>query len=87
MSDDDFRVMTEFYARQIIIPIIAEEAIGRYLEGAEFAEWEDFGDIGEYDWDRVLASIKRKAKEIRPAKEEFDAAYKWLADRSDKDAV
>lgn len=72
---------------QVPIEIVAEEAIGRFLEEAAFAEWEDFAEVGEYDWDRVLEVIKRKAKEIRPKPEVFQEAYEWLAARADKDAV
>lgn len=73
---------TDEIARGFIILIVAEEVIGRYLADVEFAEWEDFGDIGEYNWDRVLEAVKEKAKAIRPSTEEFEAAYKWLSDRA-----
>jgi hypothetical protein len=72
---------------QVPIEIVAEEAIGRFLEDAAFAEWEDFAEVGEYDWDRVLEVIKRKAKEIRPKPEIFQEAYEWLASRAEKEII
>lgn len=66
---------------QAAINVIARDALHRATEDAPIAEWDDYPEIGEGDWDDVIAEISR----ITPApdKAEFDAAYALLAMRAD----
>lgn len=74
-----------------------EEAIAIVAERAIWAatreiEWSDYGDIGELDWDEVLAEIDRCVGADRddpmrcPANLDlYPAAYDLLAARADQE--
>lgn len=64
----------------------AIETIARAILGAidieTIAEWEDWPDIGEYDWAEVIRAIERLLPE-HPSTEARDAAYALLGERAD----
>ena len=49
--------------------------------GLDQVEWEDFPDIGEHDWERVMARAKDLAE--APERDEFDRAYALLKERAE----
>lgn len=48
--------------------------------------WEDYPDIGENDWGRVLIHVRHLANRGDVQAEQYDSAYRYLAERSERDA-
>lgn len=66
------------------IEIIARHAVARSVESLAEEGWDFYPEIGEHDWERIVA----KAQELRPWPEaaEFKEAYKLLEARAETDA-
>ncbi|SFO60451.1 DUF6011 domain-containing protein [Amycolatopsis rubida] len=69
--------------RKAAIDAVARHALFRKLDYAVSVGdilWEDYPDLGEFQWDSVLERILAIAKSVRPTDEEYRAAYEHLAD-------
>lgn len=44
-------------------------------------EWENYPEIGEGDWERVLAEVRQLA--AHPSATDYDSAYQHLAERAE----
>lgn len=49
-------------------------------------QWEDYPEIGEYDWEAVEAEVERVAGRLAAQQEKFDCAYRLLASRAGDEA-
>lgn len=67
------------------IEVVAREVVFRALVLEEAYEWEDFPEIGQHDWDRVVIEIGQLAREVQDGGR-FDEAYKLLAERAEASA-
>lgn len=71
------------------IDMVAHNIAGLLLTSAaelESVEWEDYPEIGEYDFVAVMERVESIAKAMRPTTAQFSAAYDFLAERADHDA-
>ena len=67
------------------ITTVAEHVIhAATMDGGGPPEWENYPEIGENDWDLILARVDRMSEPPDPGK--FDAAYALLTGRADHDA-
>lgn len=68
----------EFVARTIFNTALARAAVGGQID------WEDFPEIGETDWQRVLVRLKEIMIERRPSVTiaQYDEAYALLSARA-----
>lgn len=63
-------------ARRVLARIVAESAdVG--------ADWEDYADIGEYDWEAVVAEVRRLGERTDVQHEKYESAYRYLAGRAE----
>jgi hypothetical protein len=60
------------------IDIVARDALCR---GFTHVAWSDYPDLGEFDWQRVVAAAERIVLGLDAVT--FDAAYRLLAARAD----
>ena len=67
------------------IDIVASHAVATAVEDICEDGWEDYDEIGEYDWEDVCATMRTRHPFPDPAK--YDEAVKVLAARCDKDAT
>lgn len=63
------------------INTLARDVVARSVILAE-VEWEDYPDVGEYDWLKVIDEAKRIANSLRPSKPEYGPAYDHLKQRA-----
>lgn len=63
------------------IQVIAQEVLARAAETTG-EWWEDYPEIGEHDWERVLAAVASRAVP-HPVNSTFDLAYKFLEGRAE----
>lgn len=61
------------------IEIVAQHAIAAAVSSGT-VDWEDYPELGEHDWERVLTRMEMNAD--YPDPDEFDAAYKLLFDHA-----
>lgn len=70
--------------------IVAREAIHKAITDLH-PEWEEFADIGEYDWENVEKRIGVQllilAKLVKPPTDDFDAAYAYFIRRAEKESA
>ena len=62
---------------QRAIEVVAAFALAYYA--VEVADWGDFPEIGEHDWERVVEEMRRLAP--FPEEGAFERAYKTLEER------
>lgn len=62
---------------QRAIEVVAAFALANYA--TEIADWEDFPEVGEHDWERVVEEMRRLAP--FPERGSFERAYKILEER------
>jgi hypothetical protein len=67
---------TEYAVRAVARRVLAEQ-IERHLP-----DWEDYPDIGEHDWARVVARVRWVAEANDLQTEHYAAAYQHLVDRA-----
>lgn len=48
-------------------------------------DWEDFPEIGEYDWQAIEKEVGRMAQNFQPPIADVNAALKRLAERATED--
>lgn len=66
------------------ISTVAHRVAARILATYEAdVEWENYPDIGEGDWQRVVQQLSWLAGFVDRSDEEFDAAYEHLAKRAE----
>lgn len=46
-------------------------------------EWENYPEIGEYDWDQLMELVQDMVEAIRVPPGEYQTAYQSLADAAD----
>lgn len=63
------------------INVIARVILGKAVADARDDGWQDYPELGEYDWDRVVERAKEIAAD--PSFDEFEAAYDFLTNRGD----
>lgn len=64
--------------------VVAHHVAGVELEDLERrALWESYPEIGEHDWERIMALIKARGAQLRPKPDEYEAAYALLKERAD----
>lgn len=63
------------------IEVVAAFALAYYA--TEIADWEDFPEVGEHDWERVVEEMRRLAP--FPEEGSFEWAYKILEERATDD--
>lgn len=81
------------YVAPVPMPAIVEQAIdtvarryvARRLALADIG-WEDFADIGEHDWDRVVDRATELIKELDRGQGPYEAAYELLKRRAEREA-
>lgn len=56
-------------------------AVGRALE-FPLVEWGDYPELGEHDWDAVVARVRHLADRTDVQTEKYEAAYRHLATRA-----
>lgn len=47
--------------------------------------WEDYPDLGEWDWEAVVEEVKRIADDLAPDEGNYERAYAQLAARAEND--
>lgn len=62
---------------QVVAAMVAANAI------LSAPEWENYPDIGEYDWIHVLVELHRLATTIAPEPNTYKAAYEALSVRAE----
>ena len=62
------------------LEIVAQAAL-RYVAEDLGDKWDEFPEVGEYDWDRICARACQLAPD--PGLEEFRTAYSVLSDVAD----
>lgn len=65
------------------IDVIAKQAIKSASANFQPVEWENYPEIGEQDWVRVVERVGEIAALIAPDQSEFEAAYDYLKERAD----
>lgn len=45
--------------------------------------WEDYPEVGEDDWDKIVDTLHEVADDMIPTKHDFNRAYGLLADRTE----
>lgn len=68
----------------------AIDTIARYVlaEALDYAIshdgvlWEDYGELGEHDFDKIVVRAGQIADSIRPSDEAYEPAYEHLAERA-----
>ena len=72
----------------IAIDVVAREALWLLLNDSDLSEyilWEDYPEIGEFDFDYVLERVREIAPQ-RPLEATFRAAYATLAARTTEES-
>lgn len=72
--------MTDAEKLKAAIDTVARQLI---YKTASDGDWEDFPEIGEYDWDAVSRRAQELLDSIRHSTEAFNAAYALLEARAD----
>lgn len=67
---------------ELAIRDVARHAIAAAVR-ANPPEWQDYPDIGENDWQAVLAEVERRVGQLEPQGEKYGCAYRHLAARAD----
>jgi hypothetical protein len=68
------------------ISVLAHHVVAEALDaaiGAENIGWEDYPEVGENDFDKVVTRAGKLADRLRPSEDEYEQAYAVLADRAD----
>lgn len=76
MMSDEVKQAIDVIAR-LAISAAAEPSFSREIE------WENYPEIGEYDWDAVVARVNEIRRSLNPPEEACAAAYALLTARSD----
>jgi hypothetical protein len=80
--------MTDMSVRKAI-SVVAHHLLADALDAAISAEnigWEDYPEIGENDFDKVVTRAGLLADKLRPSEDEYEAAYAVLVDRAEEEA-
>jgi hypothetical protein len=64
------------------IRIVARRVVAAALDGTP-AEWGNYPDIGEDDWDAVVAQARRIAAVYDVQGDHYDSAYRLLTQRAE----
>lgn len=59
------------------LTVLARDLLAALLDDHGAGKWEDYPDLGEHDWDRVLGRAYTLA--ARPERQDFTTAYQLLA--------
>ena len=69
-------------ALEVVARRVFANSVGEYpTEPA----WENYPDIGRWDWETVSARVDELAAQQNPSEEEYDKAYGLLASRANDD--
>jgi hypothetical protein len=60
------------------IKVVAREIVSKVSP-----DWEDYPEIGEHDWERIVAEVKKLTKATEPTLEEFTQAWVELSNRAE----
>lgn len=65
------------------VDLVAHHVIASLVAAADGAaeEWENYPDIGEYDWQRIVDRVAWLLDELRPDDRAYLAAYEFLQRR------
>lgn len=74
--------MTPFEAIEIVARDVIQDAVEF---GSIDDKWEDYPDLGKWDWERVVHEARRMAKSSY-SDSQFDEAYALLSARVNEDA-
>jgi hypothetical protein len=97
MFDRDMKAEQEEalpYVAPVPVPAIVEQAIDtvarrlvmRRADAFESQiDWEDFADVGEFDWERVQNRAAELTKELDRGQGPFEAAYELLKRRAERE--
>lgn len=67
------------------IDTVARRLVKRRVDVREVQEdWEEFADVGEYDWERVQARAQELVHELDRGQGPFEAAYNLLKARAEQ---
>lgn len=69
-----------------LIRTVAAMVAANAIFGHLTPEWENYPDIGEHDWAKVLGSVNRLAATIAPGLRAYLAAYEALTARAEAEA-
>lgn len=72
--------VTEYAIRTVARRLLELCGSTAIISGA--VTWEDFADIGEQDWDRVLAAFRLLIARTGVQQEKYESAYRHLAQRA-----
>lgn len=71
--------MTRNQALKLVAADAAASAIEKGLEYWGFVGWEDYPEIGEFDWDQVVKLAEKMAEKVRPHGQDVADARDFLA--------
>lgn len=57
------------------------QPVARHIYGGHFADWEDYPDVGEEDWLRVIKRIADLGLNMQPGTAKVDQALELLRKR------
>jgi hypothetical protein len=70
------------------IAVVAKRVIATDLRASidrGSIDWGDYDEVGESDWDAIVARVHYVADQIDPTNEQYDEAYALLTERADSD--
>lgn len=73
--------MTSDQATKTVAAYAAAQVL-RSNADRELVLWEDYPEIGEYDWEEVERQVIAVSYDLSPSRADYEAAYKFLADRA-----
>lgn len=73
---------TDWAIRTVARRVLAQVAAEAIKLGGTAASGENHPDIGQYDWERVLADVRRLAERTDVQGEHYESAYRHLAGRA-----
>jgi hypothetical protein len=72
------------FAKNVVSHHLAAESI-RYTLEQEAIGWEHFPEVGEYDWQQVVADAILISVSLRPHIQDVEESLLYLAERADKE--
>ena len=80
-TDDELEAIREAQP----IQLVARYIVYAWLTDSDREPaWEDYPEVGERDWERVVEEVKALGRSVDPGLDEFKKAYQQLADRAEK---
>lgn len=80
-TDDELEAIREAQP----IQLVARYIVYAWLTDSDREPaWEDYPEVGERDWERVVEEVKALGRSVDPGLDEFKKAYRQLADRAEK---